>query len=223
MKAIQKSVQIAGIKSLREAKMLNECSADFLGFPLYLEKNLPDLPINQTSEIIAKLKDRIQCVVITYLLKSEEIFYLCIYTGSRIVQLHGDIPWEELKRLKSLSPDLSIIKSLVIGKFEFYHLQRLLLDMEPYCEAFIADTYNPETGACGATGALHDLTLSKKLNSLTSKPLILAGGLTPKNVQNSVLRVEPAGVDVHTGVEDENGNKSRFKVLKFVQNAKKRI
>jgi phosphoribosylanthranilate isomerase len=50
--------------------------------------------------------------------------------------------------------------------------------------------------------------------------VILAGGLTPANVRSAIAEVRPAGVDVHTGVEDESGRKCREKVTAFVREAR---
>jgi phosphoribosylanthranilate isomerase len=49
--------------------------------------------------------------------------------------------------------------------------------------------------------------------------VILAGGLTSANVREAISLVQPAGVDVHTGVEDARGRKDRAKVLAFVAEA----
>jgi phosphoribosylanthranilate isomerase len=58
--------------------------------------------------------------------------------------------------------------------------------------------------------------VSQRLAGLSPKPVILAGGLTPENVADAIDVVRPAGVDVHTGVEDSNGRKSRDLVSRFV-------
>jgi phosphoribosylanthranilate isomerase len=50
--------------------------------------------------------------------------------------------------------------------------------------------------------------------------VILAGGLTPANVRQAIAAVRPAGVDVHTGVEDASGRKQRDKVREFVAEAR---
>ena len=47
-------------------------------------------------------------------------------------------------------------------------------------------------------------------------PVVLAGGLTPENVSSAIERVNPAMVDVSSGVESMPGIKDRQKVREFV-------
>ena len=56
---------------------------------------------------------------------------------------------------------------------------------------------------------------------MSPKPVILAGGLTPENVADAIRTVRPAGVDAHTGLEDETGRKDKEKVAAFINNAMK--
>jgi len=65
----------------------------------------------------------------------------------------------------------------------------------------------------------HDWCISRRLVEISSRPVILAGGLTPANVAEAIAEVRPAGVDSHTGVEDASGAKSREKVARFVREA----
>jgi phosphoribosylanthranilate isomerase len=51
--------------------------------------------------------------------------------------------------------------------------------------------------------------------------LIAAGGLTPENVEEAVLRLAPDVVDVSSGVEERPGIKSPEKVRAFVRNARR--
>ena len=47
------------------------------------------------------------------------------------------------------------------------------------------------------------------------KRLMVAGGLSPDNIQNILEEVNPYGVDVSSGVESERGNKSKEKIIQF--------
>jgi phosphoribosylanthranilate isomerase len=136
-----------------------------------------------------------------------------------MVQLHGDIPAAELVRLRELEPGLTVVKSLVVGLHPMPVLERLVVELGPLVDVFLTDTYAADTGAAGATGRTHDWAVSRRLVELSPRPVILAGGLTPANVRQAIALVRPAGVDVHTGVEDASGRKDRAKLLAFVAEA----
>jgi phosphoribosylanthranilate isomerase len=49
-----------------------------------------------------------------------------------------------------------------------------------------------------------------------SRPVLLAGGLTPTNVSGAIQTVRPYGVDVASGVEERPGVKSHMRLRHFV-------
>jgi phosphoribosylanthranilate isomerase len=212
-------VQIAGVIDPAEAQMLQRCGIHYLGFPLRLPVHREDLSEEEAAAIIKSLAPPVFGVLITYLDHASEITAFCHTLGARIVQLHGDIDRDELKRLKTLDPNLIVIKSLVIGMRDDKALEAMVSELSPFVDTFITDTFDPKTGASGATGKTHDWRVSRRIVELTNRPVILAGGLTPENVKRAILEVRPAGVDSHTGVEDSNGRKSREKVREFLSEA----
>jgi len=159
-------------------------------------------------------------VLITYLNKAEEIIQFCKKLNVKIVQLHGSISKEELKKTKELQPGLEIIKSLVVHENNLSELEKTLEELSPWLDAFITDTFDPTTGASGATGKTHDWKISRRLIELSPKPVIIAGGLNPGNVKQAILETHPAGVDVHTGIENSDGRKSYELTKKFIKQAK---
>lgn len=212
-------IQVAGVIDTSEARMLIDCGVHYLGFPLRLDVHKEDLSADAAATIIRLLQPPTCGVLITYLDQAREIASLCQDLGAPIVQLHGDVSNEALIQLKTLAPQLQIIKSLVVYKNNLADLTALLEELAPYVDMFITDTFDPATGASGATGMTHDWTVSRELVELSPKPVILAGGLNPSNVCEAIRIVRPAGVDVHTGVEDSSGRKSRELVEAFVNEA----
>lgn len=76
----------------------------------------------------------------------------------------------------------------------------------------LVDTYKP--GIPGGSGESFDW---HRLPQSLSKPLILAGGLTPDNVAEAIKQVAPYAVDVSGGVEASKGIKDNGKMLDFMK------
>ncbi|EPX72889.1 anthranilate synthase component II [Schizosaccharomyces octosporus yFS286] len=118
-----------------------------------------------------------------------------------IVQLHGQEPlqWaEELQKpvFKVFSPNASELSS------PNYHVL-------PLVDAFVG-------GQSGGLGK----TVDWKAAAQIKIPYVLAGGLTPDNVQEAICTSHAAIVDVSSGVETE-GIQDDEKIKRFIQNAKK--
>lgn len=214
-------IQIAGIMNQKEAEMLMERGVDWLGFPLRLTVHKEDLPEAEAARIIRKIRLPHEAVLITYLNRADEIVGLSRRLGVRRVQLHGPVLLAELKRTKAIAPNLFLIKSLIVKKNNRHDLEEELIDISPCVDAFITDTFDPESNASGATGKTHDWKASRRLVEISERPVILAGGLNPENVASAIEQVQPAGVDAHTGVENSDGRKDLELVQRFVSEARK--
>jgi len=218
--AKKRVVQIAGVIDEPEAHVLAECGVDLIGFPLGAECGAGNAIESAAREIVRSIRPPACGVVITYLGGADDVVALCRSVGAAAVQLHGDMGIEELRRLRELSRELVVIKTLVVrGGFE-----SLAGDVDrfaPFVDAFLTDTFDESTGRWGATGKTHDWSVSRRLVERSSRPVILAGGLTPQNVARAIREVRPAGVDAHTGVEDSRGRKDRSLVERFVAEARR--
>ncbi len=210
-------IQIAGVTDADEARLLLECGVQHLGFPLRLTVNKEDLGEDDARRVIADLPTDAHAVLITYMDRADAIAEFCRFLGVRIVQLHGPIAVEELRALRAIDPTLDVFKSLVVRPDNQAQLEADVHALAPYVEAFITDTFNPSTGAEGATGMTHDWSISRRLVEISPRPVILAGGLTPDNVAEAIRAVQPAGVDSHTGVEGPDGRKDAVRVRAFVE------
>jgi len=213
-------IQIAGVVDDEEARMLVDSGVIEIGFPLRLTVNKEDISEEQATRIISSFKPPVSGFLITYLSNTLEIVDLCRKLGVLKVQIHGDIPTSEIAGLRALAPGLRIVKSLVVRGANLPKLEILVEELSPHVHGFITDTYDPSTGACGATGKTHDWEISRRLVDMSPRPILLAGGLNPENVRRAILYVQPAGVDVHTGVEGPDGRKDRELVKAFVSRAR---
>ncbi len=213
-------IQIAGVMDMAEARLLAAAGVTHLGFPLRLPVHREDLSDAEAAAIIARLSASVGAVLITYLDEARDVAGLCRRLGVRIVQLHGEISPAEVLRLRRIAPELAVIKSVIVKDSRLGKVGAEVLNYAPLVDAFITDSWDPATGACGATGRVHDWDVSRQLAELSPKPLILAGGLGPENVRQAIIQVRPAGVDAHTGVERPDGRKDEKRVRSFVEEAR---
>jgi len=78
--------------------------------------------------------------------------------------------------------------------------------------ALLLDSY--QQGIPGGTG--HAFDWARIPDGLT-KPIILAGGLGPENVEEAIRAVRPYAVDVSSGVEAAKGIKDAEKIIAFMR------
>lgn len=208
-------IQVAGVRDEAEARMLLAEDVDLLGLPLHLPVNEPDLDTSAAGRLSRKFPGR--CCLITYLAEAGDLARAADELAVDWLQLHGEIEAPAIAALRAARPRLLLIKSLVIGREPIEVLLRKARKWAPHVEAFLTDTFDPESGAEGATGKCHDWEASRRLRASLHRPLLLAGGLGPDNVASALRAVRPAGADSHTGLEDASGAKDRAKVRRFVK------
>lgn len=61
------------------------------------------------------------------------------------------------------------------------------------------------------------LTFDWSLACSVSRPIVLAGGLSPENVEEAIAKARPMGVDVTSGVESVPGKKDENKLALFFE------
>jgi phosphoribosylanthranilate isomerase len=144
----------------------------------------------------------------------------------KFITIHGET--------KKRFPEIGIIRSIPIpangGGREFPTLN-IASRLEEVSDFFLTDTWlgkEPVTGFIGITGKLCDRNLARELVRKSRIPVILAGGLSPENVYESLAEIAPAGADscTLTNKKDEEGNPIRFKkdfsrVKRFVEEARR--
>lgn len=152
-------IQIAGVLDREDLKTILDAGVEFVGFPLKLAYHAQDISEEVAADLIKAMPATSKPVLITYLNQAEEILKLSRFIRSSVIQLHGEIDLSQLQKLRRLEPDISIIKSLIVRKDNIDQLLHEMNLFSPYVEFFITDTFDPATGATGATGKLTTGTL----------------------------------------------------------------
>ena len=213
-------VQVAGVSSLEEALFCCKAGVGALGFTLSLPDGIhDDLTEDKARSIIRKLPGNVLTVLITYISTAKEACRLARYIGAAAVQFHGGVSGLELVAFRDDCPHTRTIARVTVAD------ERAIKEAErfrsPLWDAIILDSFDPDTGRRGATGIMHDWSVSARIVQVSTVPVILAGGLRPDNVAEAIQTVRPHAVDAHTGLEEADGTRSPARIAAFAEAALK--
>ncbi len=134
-----------------------------------------------------------------------------------LVQLHGDEPPEFLRELGGIPVMRALRCAGTLAQVGDYLRSCRELGCLP--DLVLIDAHR--AGQYGGTGQITNWALLvDERDALCGLPLVLAGGLTPKNVAEAIATVRPAAVDTASGVELSPGKKSASLTQAFVAAAK---
>ena len=156
------------------------------------------------GEIAAALPSTVTTVGVFVNESVERIRETARVAGLRMVQLHGDEAPDYLERL-----DQPVMRAVTLDTMDetakSWPDTTLLLD-------------STDPSRRGAGRAAVDWPRAALLTR--DRPVVLAGGLTPDNIEEAIVTVRPIGVDVASGVESAPGVKDPDKVSRFLTNAR---
>lgn len=197
-------VKICGITNEGDALAAVDLGADALGF-VFCKASPRYVTPDAAKEIIRRIPPFVTTVGVFVDEDTDEIENVLKYASIDVAQLHGNEPPEACPkdrrvikgiRVKDMS-DLDILKKYRVN-------------------AFLLDTYSPES--FGGTGQIFNWDIAVEAKQFGR--IILAGGLTPDNIEKAVRWVRPYGVDVSSGIEEEKGKKDYRKMRLFIETAK---
>lgn len=198
------AVKICGITNIDDALAAVDFGADALGFVFY--KGSPRfIAPDEAKDILKKLPPFVTTVGVFVDEAPHEIERILLHAPVDVVQLHGHEPPEACLMSRRL------IKAIRVKD---------LSDLEPlrqyHVSSFLLDTYTPELH--GGTGQIFNWDIAVEAKQFGK--IILAGGLTPDNVDKAIQWVKPYAVDVSSGVEAKKGKKDHRKMRLFIEKAR---
>ena len=194
-------LKICGITSLKDALACVNLGVDFLGFNFY-----PGSPryikTDEAKSIIKNLPPDLQSVAILVQPKLNDVTDVIEQSGVGWVQIIEPQDFADFSKIPVPVIITKRIGNTISDNYELNGARMLLLD-----------TYTKNE--LGGSGKIFDWSLIPE--SIPRDKLVLAGGITPENVNEALIKVDPAVIDVASGAEIEPGVKDLEKVRKLVE------
>lgn len=196
-------IKFCGLTRPGDVRLAVELGVDALGF-IFAKQSKRKLDDSQIEGLRQACSPLVTVIALFMDNTGVEVSSAIRQLSPTLLQFHGS---ENDTFCRSFG--LPFIKSLPMGEGSLDPIQAI--KRYPSAAAFILDGHRP--GETGGRGVKFDWTIIPTLN----KPIFLAGGLTPENVEEAIVKSRPYAVDVSSGIESAPGIKDGEKMAKFVE------
>ncbi|MEM8617036.1 MAG: phosphoribosylanthranilate isomerase [Pseudomonadota bacterium] len=214
-------VKICGLKDTSMVRTCAEAGADWVGFVLYPKS--PRNILGTGAEALEDLEDLSRFAqelgvlsVVLMVNPDEDLFEQVLHDiEPNAIQLHGkenpkqiERMWRDCDGICELWKAVGVSSEADLEDLDQWRVDRLLLDAKPPQGADLP----------GGNGAAIDWSILSGFEA--PAPWLLAGGLTPDNVEAAITATGARAVDVSSGVERARGVKDEALVRAFIDAAK---
>ena len=209
-------VKICGIRDKTHALAAVEAGADFIGLVFAPSKRqVSPAQAREIASAVKKSSNTTKVVGVFVNALVSDVNEIADFCALDWVQLSGDESWEYCREV--VKP---VIKAIRIDR---QSPEELYADLSAGSKLLPAQRFIPlldsqVEGKYGGTGESFDWKLVQQIAKRF--PVIIAGGLNPKNVAKLIESVTPWGVDVSSGVET-GGVKDIAKIRTFIKEVRK--
>lgn len=216
-------IKICGLMSSEDVDVCARSGAHTVGFVVDYPTPVPwNLTAAKAKELIMNTPPFVSTCVVTGG-SVEKVLKTVHETLPNIVQLHYKESLQEVKEITRQCKliGIKVIKALRMSRngncdFELQNPAEAVKELSKTgIAAILIDSFSEALP--GGTGMTVDLSVFRKLQQGCPMPLILAGGLNPKNITSILHNVSPYGVDILTGVEEKPGLKDPEKIRSFIE------
>jgi len=201
-------VKICGITNVGDALLVCNYGTDFLGIVVDVPHTPRSITKEQAKKIISILPESVTTVVVTIPNNIKEVKEIEKKVQPDVIQIHSNLD------LSDLNSECKIIQTIHVSS----DAVKLSKKIEPNVDFILLDT---KTNIPGGSGILNDLETCSKVVKEVEKPVILAGGLNPRNIEEAIEIVRPYAVDVSSGVESYPGKKDPKKIKDFIRKVRR--
>ena len=199
-------VKICGLSTPETVDAAVEAGADAVGFVL-AEGSPRTVDAATVRELAARVPAHVEAVGVFRGQGVERVIELARASGLSTVQLHGDESPTDVAAAHAAG--LRVVRAVDVATYAAEPEEARVAFRE---DLLLIDAVTPGAGAVFDGRPL--------LDAPPHREWLLAGGLDPENVAARLAELQPAGVDVSSGVESSRGVKSVALIREFVAAAR---
>lgn len=158
-----------------------------------------ELSFDAAKEIVEAIPSKGSSTAITMSGDIDEILRMVDAVKPDIVHVSSEVDLVNVEAMRKLHdhlvPDIQLMKAISVEGEESVAIAE---EYALVSDLLLLDTSRKGFPGVGATGFTHDWNVSRQIVESVKIPVILAGGLTPSNVEKSIQAVKPWGVDSNT-------------------------
>ncbi len=192
-------IKVCGNTRAQDVELAVELGVDLLGFIFTRSKR--QVHVDEIKRVISQVPDTIERVGVFIDEPSEQIAAIAYACGLTAIQVYRPLTEKDRSLGLLLLPAVRVQDGEDLSSIQFENGDHPLLD-----------TWAPDI--IGGTGRAWAWPQAKAI--ARQYPVVVSGGLTPKNVNGAMRELHPWAVDVCSGVEAEPGRKDPAKLRAFV-------
>jgi phosphoribosylanthranilate isomerase len=188
-------IKICGITKPEDARFAENAGTDAIGVVLFSPQSVRSVTPEQARKIFDAVGPFTTRVAVSHTKSHDDL--------EQILAMHPDAIQLSHRFEFPKQPGPKLIR--VIGRND---------PLPTDCDAIIIDESH-------GSGRDFDRSHARDVVQRAKLPVILAGGLTPENVEDAIRQVHPYAVDVSSGIETEPGVKDHKKIAAFIAAAQR--
>lgn len=222
-------VQIYSLTDAGDVQAMVDLGVDHIGVAPAGQGVPAEVMAEVARDWFAALPPTVHGSALTVLSDLDEIAAMAAAINPDILHLCPDtyaINPEEQERLRTRLPEgMLIMKAIEVGGPETAEAAFMAAELfAPVSDFLLLDSAAPDVPGIGAAGVVHDWDISARIVERVGGqvPVILAGGLDPDNVADSIRHVRPAGVDSFSRTNLSGSRRKDLELVgRFVREARR--
>lgn len=182
-------IKMCGITTPADVAAANEVRPDYIGMVMYFPKSKRNVSVETARKLLEELREDVKKVAVVVSPVTEQMEEIA-ELGFDVIQIHGQVSDELIE-----SAHLPVWKAFNVKDMDMYPHYQGLSNVTGY----VFDAGEPGSGKTFDWDSLTDIDRDGRL-------FVLAGGLTPDNLERAIKQVHPDVVDVSSGIEYDEVN-----------------